>query len=52
MSDRLADTLAKRRRLTGKALRAIGAPTVPVIEVVLVPLLDLPARDDSKDRRR
>jgi hypothetical protein len=44
------DTVARRRVLTDSGRAALGLP--PVSDVVLVPLLDLPARDDRRDQRQ
>ena len=39
--------------LTDKARSALGLPEpAPVREIVLVPLLNIPARDDRRDLRR
>lgn len=48
--------MADRRapcHLTDKARQALGLPTSEAIaDLVLVPLLDIPARDDRRDLRR
>lgn len=40
------------RVLTDDARRALGLPTVEkTADLVMVPLLDIPARDDRRDRK-
>lgn len=50
----MADRTVRHPRttvLTDKARRALGLPDARDSDLVLVPLLDLPMRDDAKDRR-
>lgn len=53
MTDRNVRDVLNRPVLTDKARRALGLPVDGrAVEIVMVPVLDLPMRDDEKDRRR